>query len=334
MPERRFLIVRLGSLGDIVHTLPAAAALRDTFPDARIDWIVESQWRAIVEGNRDLNDVILLDRGRTFSALGTVKSLRNANYARALDFQSLYKSVLIAFASGARERLGFDREYAREGLATILYTRRIHPTGAHKVEHNLSLAVAAGASNPDVPRFTLPVSSEAEDWAQRKLRELDVGEFCVLSPGGGWRSKCWPAERYGALQREITNRYGWQGIISFGPGEELLAREAVKAAVPREPIALAMDLSQLMAVLRRAKLVVAADTGPLHLASALGVPVVGLYGPTDPARNGPYGKPSIVVRKAEPGETTYKRGTSFSPAMLRISVDDVMSAIDRLLEHR
>jgi heptosyltransferase I len=334
MPERRFLIVRLGSLGDIVHTLPAAAALRDSFPDAQIDWIVESKWRALLEGNRELNRVIALDRRGAFKALAAVKSLRAANYTCALDFQSLYKSALIAFASGADQTLGFDRAYAREGLATILYTRRIHPTGAHKVDHNLSLAAAAGAANPQVPRFMLPVPAEAEDWAERKLRELGLREFCVLSPGGGWRSKCWPPERYGAVQREIANRYGWQGIISFGPGEELLAREVVKAALPCKPIALAMNLSQLMAILRRAKFVVAADTGPLHLASALGIPVVGLYGPTDPARNGPFGKPSIVVRMAEPGETTYKRGAAFSPAMLRIGATDVMSAIDRLLERR
>ncbi len=334
MPERRFLIVRLGSLGDIVHTLPAAAALRDSFPGAQIDWVVESRWRAILEGNRDLNRVVLLDRSRAAGAIGTVKELRGGHYTCAIDFQSLYKSALLAFACGARERFGFDRAYAREGLASVLYTRRIHPAGLHKVEHNLALAVAAGAAAPAVPRFSLPESAEADEWAKRKLKELEVGEFCVLSPGGGWRSKCWPAERYGALQREIANRYGLRGIVSFGPGEEALAAEVVNAAGLRAPIPLAMDLTQLMAVLRRSKFLVAADTGPLHLASALGTPVVGLFGPTDPARNGPYGQPSVVVRKVGAGETTYKRGASYSPAMLRIEVGDVMNAIDRLLERR
>ena len=334
MPERRFLIVRLGSLGDIIHTLPAAAALRDSFPDAQIDWVVESKWRAILDGNRDLNRVISLDRGRASGVVATVTSLRSAKYTCAIDFQSLYKSALLAFASGASERLGFDREYAREGLAALFYTRRIHPSGAHKVEHNLALAVAAGAAMPKVARFTLPALAEAEQWADRKLAGLEANGFYVLSPGGGWRSKCWPAERYGDLHREISSRLGLQGIVSFGPGEENLADEVVAASGLRAPIPLEMDLPHLMAALRRAKFLVAADTGPLHLASALGTPVVALFGPTDPARNGPYGKPAIVVRKTEAGETTYKRGASYSPAMMRIEVTDVMAAIDRVLVPR
>jgi len=334
MPERRFLIVRLGSLGDIIHTLPAAAALRDSFPDAQIDWVVESKWRAILDGNRDLNRVICLDRGRASGVVATVRSLRSANYNCAIDFQSLYKSALLAFASGASERLGFDREYAREGLAALFYTRRIHPSGAHKVEHNLALAVAAGAAMPKVARFKLPALAEAEQWADRKLAGLEANGFYVLSPGGGWRSKCWPAERYGDLHREISSRLGLQGIVSFGPGEEILADEVVAASGLHAPIPLEMDLPHLMAALSRAKFLVAADTGPLHLASALGTPVVALFGPTDPARNGPYGKPAIVVRKAEAGETTYKRGASYSPAMMRIEVSDVMAAIDQVLVPR
>lgn len=333
MPEPRFLIVRLGSLGDIIHTLPAASALRDAFPNARIDWVVESKWRAILEGNHELDRVVCLARGRASGAIDTVRSLRSARYTCAIDFQSLYKSALLALASGARERLGFDRAYAREGLATLLYSRRIRPSGAHKVEHNLSLAAAAGAAIPAVARFSLPQSLEADGWAERTLGELGAREFYVLNPGGGWKSKCWPAERYGLLHREISHRLGIQGIVSFGPGEEKLSDEVVTAAGMRAPIPLAMDLQQLMAVLRRAKFVVAADTGPLHLASALGAPVVGLFGPTDPARNGPYGKPSVVVRKAEPRETTYKRGVAHSPAMLRIEVADVSKAINQLMEH-
>lgn len=332
MPERRFLIVRLGSLGDIIHTLPAVAALRDSFPQARIDWVVESKWRTVLEGNRDLNRVISFGRRRAAGVVDTVALLRAAKYSCAIDFQSLYKSALLAFLSGAGERLGFERAYAREGLAAVFYSRRIHPSGAHKVEHNLSLAVAAGAALPGWPRFTLAESPEADAWADEKLREFGLGEFYVVSPGGGWRSKCWPAERYGALHLEISGRNGLQGIVSFGPGEEKLAEAAVTSAGSRPLFPLAMDLPQLMAVLRRAKFFIAADTGPLHLASALGVPVVGLFGPTDPARNGPYGGRAVVVRKSEDGETTYKRGASYSAAMLRIEVGDVLAAIERLLE--
>ena len=332
MADRRFLIVRLGSLGDIIHTLPASAALRDSFPSAQIDWVVESHWMPVLDGNPDLNSVIPLDRSTTAGVLDSVACLRSAHYTSALDFQSLYKSALLARAAGAKEVLGFDWDYAREAPASLLYSRRIHPSGAHKVEHNLALAEAAGAKHV-TPRFVLPESVEANKWVGEQLAKHGLTDFYIISPGGGWRSKCWPAERFGELHQELARRYGLRGVVSIGPGEDALANEVIEAAGDSAPIPLATDLLQLTALLRRAKFVVAADTGPLHLAAALGTPVVGLYGPTDPARNGPYGTLAAVVRKALPGETTYKRGTSHSPAMLRIEVADVVSAVGTLVEN-
>jgi len=331
MADERLLIVRLGSLGDIIHTLPAAAALRDSFPRAQIDWVVESRWREILEGNPDLNRVIAFDRSRANHVANVVQVLREAHYTRALDFQSLYKSALLARAAGAGEVLGFDWSYARERPATFLYTRRIHPDGLHKVEHNLSLAVAAGARRGE-PRFSLPASPEADAWIERELSARNLSNVFVMSPGGGWRSKCWPAERYGALHRELAKDFGWRGVVSFGPGEEDLASELVRAAGSPEPVLLPMNLPQLIALSRRAKFLIAADTGPLHVAAAVGTPVVGLYGPTDPARNGPYTKRVVIVRRARPGETTYKRSASYSLAMLRIEVADVVKAVRQLVE--
>jgi ADP-heptose:LPS heptosyltransferase len=156
-------------------------------------------------------------------------------------------------------------------------------------------------------------------------------EFYAVSPGGGWVSKCWPAERYGELHRELARRHGWRGIVSFGPGERGLAEQVLQAAGEPAPVLLEMDLPELMALLRRAKFFVGADTGPLHLASALGTPVVGVYGPTDPARNGPYCKNDAVVRNARPEETTYRRGDSYSACMLSISVEQIIDAIERRL---
>jgi heptosyltransferase I len=331
MADRRFLIVRLGSLGDIIHTLPASAALRDSFPNAQIDWVVESHWVPILDGNPDLNNVVPLDRSSTASVLDSVACLRSAHYTSALDFQSLYKSALLARAAAAKEVIGFDWDYAREGPASLLYSRRIHPAGAHKVEHNLALAEAAGAKHV-APRFNLPQSHEADEWTSEQLGCYGLSDFYVISPGGGWRSKCWPPERFGELHRELARRYGLRGIVSFGPGEDALAKEVIEAAGDPAPIALAMGLPQLTALLRRAKFVVAADTGPLHLAAALGTAVVGLYGPTDPARNGPFSNRAVVVRKALPEETTYKRGTSYSAAMLRIEVEDVVSTVSQFAE--
>jgi heptosyltransferase I len=330
MLDTRFLLVRLGSLGDVIHALPAASALRDTFPEARIDWLIEPKWRRLLEGNPDLTEIIPLEKKTAGGLVTTIRKLRAAHYTCAIDFQGLYKSALPAFASGAPRRIGFPSTYAREGIASIFYTDKINPRGPHKVDHNLTLAQAAGA-RPAAPRFPLTLRPEDEKQVTQELARHHLTDFFVLNPGGGWRSKCWPPERYGELHHRLAAQHGWRGIITFGPGEESLAQELVSAAGSPPPVALPLGLGPLMALLRRAKFVVSADTGPLHLASALGTPVVGLYGPTDPARNGPYGGSSIVTRNPAKSETTYRRGASYSPPMLSITADQVADAVARLL---
>jgi heptosyltransferase I len=329
MADQRFLLVRLGSLGDVIHALPAASALRDTFPDARIDWAIDPKWQRLLEGNPDLSEIIPADRKSAAGIASTVSKLRAAQYTCAIDFQGLYKSALLAFASGAPRRIGFQSSYAREALASLLYTDELNPRGGHKVDHNLTLAEAAGA-RLTTPRFSLQVRPEDEDRVNEELARHNIQDFYVLNPGGGWRSKCWPAERYGELHRALAAQRGWRGIVSFGPGEENLAQEVVSAAGISAPIAIPLDLGPLMALLRRARFVVSADTGPLHLAAALGTPTVGLFGPTDPARNGAYGDASTSIRNARSSETTYRRGTSYSLAMLSITVEQVVDAIARL----
>ena len=333
MAEQRFLLVRLGSFGDVVHALPAAAALRDTFPSARIDWIVASRWSRLLEGNRDLNEVIALDGSRAGGFASTVRRLRGAGYTCAIDFQGLYKSAFFAFASGAPQRIGFASSYAREGLAAWLYTGTLNPRGAHKVEHNLTLAERAGA-RAMAPRFPLEVRGEDDERVLREFRASEVPEFYVLNPGGGWRSKRWPAERYGELHRKLAERYGRLGVVSVGPGEEDLAARVTGAAGKPAPVVMSVELGPLMALLRRAKFVVSADTGPLHLASALGTPVVGLYGPTDPARNGPFSREDVVVRNPRGAETTYKRGARYAASMLSITVEQVAAAVEKRLRPR
>ena len=330
MPEPRFLLVRLGSLGDIVHALPAAAALRDTFPGARIDWTVDQKWMRLLEGNPDLTEVIPFDRRSARGIAGTMRKLRAAKYTCAIDFQALYKSALISFASRAPQRIGFQSSYAREGFAALLYTECYNPRGAHKVEHNLTLTEHAGARR-GVPRFPLTIHEEDEERVGGELSAHGLNEYFVLNPGGGWLSKCWPPERYGELHRKLGERHGWRGVVAFGPGEETIARTVIQSAGRTPPLALPLGLGPLFALLRRAKFVVSADTGPLHLASALGTPVVGLYGPTDPARNGPYSASDVVVRNPRASETTYDRGASYSPSMHSITVDQVFEAVERRL---
>lgn len=329
--EPRILLVRLGSLGDIIHALPAAASLRASFPNARIDWAVEPKWMRLLEGNPDLSNLVEANRNGIAGFARTLRGVRAAKYNCAIDFQALYKSALLAFSSGAPQRIGFTSSYAREGLASHFYTDRLNPRGAHKVDHNFTLAACAGARTL-VPRFPLRIHPQDEEEVTRALAARNLRDYFVLNPGGGWVSKCWPAERYGELHRMLASQTGLQGVVSYGPGEEKLANDAISAAGKPAPVALPLGLGPLMALLNRAKLVVSADTGPLHLAAALGARVVGLYGPTDPARNGPYSANGVVVRNPRDCETTYRRGASYSPAMLSITVYQVLQACERRLQ--
>ena len=329
MPEERFLVVRLGSLGDIVHTLPAVHALRNRYPRAQLDWVVEEKWRALVAGNPDVNEILVLDRSTWRGVISCVENLRRRNYSSAIDFQGLYKSAVLARFSGAPRRVGFARKFLREPGAAWSYTERVAPPAAHVVDQNLAIAQHLGAA-PGPVRFPLSISDAAAQEVRRLLDAHNVNRYFVLSPGGGWLSKCWPAEQYGHLHRRLTSVSafaGWRGVINFGPGERKLAEAARLVAGDPEPLLLSLDLAQLMALLRRAEFFVGGDSGPLHLAVALGTPVVGLYGPTDPARNGPYSKADVVVRNARPEETTYKRHDAPASSMRSITVDQVVAAV-------
>jgi lipopolysaccharide heptosyltransferase I len=324
--EQNFLVVRLGSLGDLMHTLPAVAALRSGFPRARVDWVVEQKWSALVELVTVVDNVIPWRRG-LFNSLAGLLDLRRRNYSRAIDFQGLYKSALLARFSGAPRRIGFDSGFAREPGAARFYSQRVIPAGQHVAAMNLSLAVAAGAPQTDVMAYPLRLPAEDLPALREMLEREGLGDFCVISPGGGWRSKCWPPERYGALCAELWRRLSIRAVVNAGPGEEDLARTVVASAGPAKPVVFSPALRELAALVGRARVVVAADTGPLHLAAALGTPVVALFGPTDPARNGPLPK-GTVLRNASEKETTYKRGNSYAPSMLALSVAEVTAAVE------
>lgn len=331
--DERFLIVRLTALGDILHTVPAAAALRAAHPDAKIDWVVERKWVPVLEGSPALNEVIPFDRRSAWGAMECVERLRENRYACAIDFQGLYKSSILAGLSGAPRRVGFDRNWAREPGAAMFYTDQVVPFGRHVSEMNYSLAEHAGASRPAKPEYPLRVPAGGAASIRARLHELGIGgEYIVVGPGGSWRAKCWPPARYGELSREMEMRNGVGVVVVYGPGERAIADETVRAAAPAHPVMVATTIEELMGLVAHARCVVAADSGPLHLAAALGASVVGLYGPTDPARNGPFVPGAAIVHKARPEEISYKRRSDYSPAMLRITVEDVLAAADALLK--
>ncbi len=327
----RFLVVRLTALGDILHTVPAVAALRAAHPRAKVDWVVDRKWAPVLEGSPALDEVIPFDRRSIWNIVDCVERLRENRYDCAIDFQGLYKSSILAALSGAPRRIGFERAWAREEGAAMFYTERVTPSGRHVSELNYSLAEHAGATRPATPDYPLRVPAGGAASVRSRLHDLGVtGEYVVVGPAGSWRAKCWPPERFGALCRELESRGGARVVVIQGPGEKSVVDEVLREAAPVHVAVVAPTIEELMGLLAHARFVVAADSGPLHLAAALGTPVVGLYGPTDPARNGPFEPGAAIVHKALPEEISYKRRANYSPSMLRISVEDVLGAIDSL----
>jgi len=327
---KKILVVRLSSLGDIVHSLPGVAAVRAVAPGAEIHWLVARVWAPVLAGCPVADRLIYFDRGQARSMVRSVRELRAAGYDTAVDFQGLYKSAMLTLFSGAARRVGFHHLSAREPGASIFYNDRVHAGGPHRVQKNLSLAERLGAPRDAEPQFPFRVNAAAEQSVRERLAACGIDNYWVALPGGGWAGKLWPAERCGALCREVERRLGLRALIIGGAGEQSLAEAAIGAAASAAPIRFPTTLPELMAVLARARFVVGGDTGPVHLAAALGAPVVGLYGPTDPAQTGPYTKEAVIVRNARPDETSYRFSASPSRAMLSITVEQVIAAVDQL----
>jgi len=331
----RFLVVRLTALGDILHTVPAVAALRAAHPRTKIDWVVERKWAPVIEGSPAIDEVIPFDRRSIWNTVECIERLRENRYDCAIDFQGLYKSSILAALSGALRRIGFERAWAREEGAAMFYTERVTPASRHVSELNYSLAERAGASRPATPDYPLRVPAGGAASVRARLHDLGIGsEYVVVGPAASWRAKCWPPDRFGVLCRELEARAtaggGAHVVIIQGPGEKSVVDDVLRAAAPVRPAVIAPTIEELMGLVAHAQYVVAVDSGPLHLAAALGTPVVGLYGPTDPARNGPFAPGAAIVHKALPEEISYKRRANYSASMLRISVEDVLAAIDSL----
>src|SRR5579862_6493413 len=322
-----FLVVRLSALGDIVHMLPAIAALRQSFPNSRIDWVVDQRWLPLAEMVLGVDELIPLERSPV-GVVDCVRRLRSMRYSCVVDFQGLYRSAVLAWFSGAARTIGFDRTAAREPGASFFYSERVLPTGRHVAEMNVGLAVRAGAqASPDL-QFPLRVPDSELRQMREKVARQGIADYVVVSPGGGWRSKCWTPDRYGVLSKELWRRHGLRTMINVSPNQGELAQGVLLAAGEANPLVVSPPLPELAALLTGARLVVGADTGPVHLAAALGTRVVALFGPTDPARNGPLPR-GAVLRNATDEESTYKRGKDYAATMLSVSVEQVLEAAER-----
>ena len=340
MPEQRFLVVRLGSLGDIVHTLPAVAALRESFHGAEIIWLTHPRWKALVESSGLATDIWETETRSYRSVRETTGRIRKKRFTAAIDYQGLWKSALLPFLGRVPRRIGFSLLTIREFGVPILYTDRVSCTATHIADQNGELSLRAGATNAvGAAVLTVPLIQEA--FVLQLLQGFAIERYVVLSPAGGWRSKCWPPDRYGALSQKIHRELGLRCVLNYGPGEEELISAVKASSGEADPITYNGSLGQLMAFLRNAVCIVGGDTGPLHLAVALGTPAVALFGPTDPARNGPYrpgdrsAASSInIVLRSPNAVTTYKRGGQPDPSILELTVDMVFNAVCRQVESR
>jgi len=329
MPEPRFLVLRLGSLGDIVHTFPAVAGLRETYPSAEIVWLTHPRWELLVRSSGLVSAIWPTDPRQTPSLRKAVRDIRATRWDAAIDYQGLWKSAGLAFFGGIKKRIGFSSATIREFGVPILYTDRVHCVTTHIADQNGELSSRAGARNGVAP-FSLTIPEEACRIVHDYLQAEKLERYIVLSPGGGWRSKCWPAERFGQLCQQIRDRLNLRCVVNYGPGEDDLASAVREASGVAEPLLYNGALGPLMALLRNAACIVGGDTGPLHLAIALGTPAVALFGPTDPARNGPYRTSDIVLR-APDAVRTHSRVNETHPSMLRIQVAEVFDAVLRRL---
>ncbi len=329
MTETRFAVVRLGSLGDIVHTFPAVAALRHSFPLARITWLTHPRWVSLVASSNLATEIWPLDSRDLRSVRRVIAELRISHAEAVVDYQGLWKSALPGFLAGISRRIGFSSSTIREYGVPILYTDRVKCLSTHIADQNGELSRHLGATHA-VGEVTLDVSKDDQRMVRRQLENEGMPSYIVLSPGGGWRSKCWPEERFGDLCRSIRDELGLRCVINYGPGEEALLASLISASGDSQPLGWNGELGQLMALLKDAQCVVAGDTGPLHLAVALRTPVVALFGPTDPARNGPY-SPNESVLRSPTAVTTYRRGSAADPSLLDLSVEQVFAALKKRL---
>jgi heptosyltransferase-1 len=303
----RILAVRLGAMGDVIHALPAVASLKKGFPHARVTWVVEPRWAPLLEGNPYVDRLVLLRRKTAGGLLESWRELRSEGYDIAVDFQGLMKSGLTAACARPGRIFGYDASQCRERAAALFYSASTKATAAHVVDRNLELAAAAGAAEL-VRDFPMPAGA-----AEGNLPE---GEFVLASPMAGWRSKQWPEEHYAKLA-ELMRRESNMPLVTNVPTEAAPIHGGVQHV---------SGLAGLIHATRRAAAVVGVDSGPMHLAAALGRPGVAIFGPTDPARNGPYGG-SLRVLRAAGAATTYKRGDEIDESMRRVSAEEVFEAL-------
>jgi heptosyltransferase-1 len=324
-----FLIVRLGALGDIVHAIPAAAALRRAYPAARIDWLVEARHRTVVDLVAAVDRTIAVDptlRGWTRA----VRALRLIRYDAAIDLQGLLKSAVLARASGAARVIGFSVWHLREKTARPFYSDVAAADADHVVFKNIRLLEAVGVHDATIQFPLKAIDSPAVELLRREIGPTT--RFALVNAGAAWPNKRWPAARFGEVAAFLREVCGVIPVVLWGPGEETLAAEVMSASGGAAVLAPPTRVPDVVALARAAALLLSGDTGPLHLGVAAGTPVVGVFGPTDPARNGPISQEDIAVSRFDVCGCHYdRRCRQRDWCLLGLPAAEVCAAVQRRL---
>lgn len=298
-------------MGDVIHALPACATLKHSFPGSTLTWVIHPNWALLLAENPFVDRVIRLDRRKAGSIADAWRALRHTRYDFAVDFQGLVQSALVASLARPDRIYGFHQSQVRERFAALFYSNRVRAGATHVVDRNLELAAAAGASTI-LLKFPLPEGIPEG--------ELPEGDFVLSNPQAGWGAKQWPLDSYQVLARRLRGELGIPLVLNGPPGSRPLL-----ADVPDARIHIS-GLPGLIHATRRAAAVLGCDSGPMHLAAALGRPGVAVFGPTDPARNGPYGGSFTVLRSPD-AITSHRRHAAFAASMEAVSPDVVFEAL-------
>ena len=337
------LLVRLSAIGDVVHALPALAALKRHRPETHVTWVVERGAAALLQHVHGIDRLIEIDtrswrkqllRASTRETVAArLSALRSERLDVALDMQGLLKSGVVAMASGAPRRVGFETSALREPASRVFLNEQVEVDPAqHVIEKNLALVKHLGVDTSGPYEF--PIVVPDDDMRDVESR-LPSGPFAIINPGGGWWTKMWPAERFGALADQVMEEQGLVSLVTYGPGEEELAQTVVNSSRHDAAIAFPTSLIQFVALTRRASLFVGGDTGPLHIAAASGTPIVGIYGPTSPLRNGPFAEADVAVGREDIGcRVDCYRRTCGNWICMEIPVETVQRAVAERLQRR
>ena len=317
----------------MIHGIPTAAALRDHFPEARLDWMVDPRYVELLELVDGIDRCIPFDPrdlARGAHAWSVLTGLRRAHYDAVIDLQGLLKSAVLARLVGARRTIGFPGAHLREPQARFFYTDTPDPGAAtHVIDKGLGLLRALEVTTTAV-RFPLRIPRTAT--AARIAARCGADGYALLNPGAAWPNKRWPPVRFGAVATAIHRDHGLRSVVMWGPGEEPLAAAVVAASAGSADAAPSTTIADIVAIAHGARLMVSGDTGPLHVAGAVGTPLVALFGPTLPERNGPWAASDVTLSRIATCACFYERRCKKStPCIDDIAVDEVVQAVRRRL---